>query len=106
MTAALLAVSTIMLLMVAVSWISFRFQKVSPVTEGRPAIVVRNGRIMREVLKIERLTEEEVLEEARSKGIAEIRNVIVGVLETDGTFSFVTTWQGRQQQDPKESPAT
>jgi uncharacterized membrane protein YcaP (DUF421 family) len=106
MTAALLAVSTIMLLMVAVSWISFRFQKVSPVTEGRPAIVVRNGRIMREVLKIERLTEEDVLEEARSKGIAEIRNVIVGVLETDGTFSFVTTRQGRQQQDPKESPAT
>src|SRR3954452_16607409 len=49
-TAAMLAVGTIILLMLTMSWMSFWFPKVAPVTEGRPAIVVRNGRIMREVL--------------------------------------------------------
>jgi|SRR3954471_15014779 uncharacterized membrane protein YcaP (DUF421 family) len=105
-TAAILAVSTIILLMLAMSWISFRFKKVDPVTEGRPAIVVRNGRIMREVLQVERTTEDELFEEARSQGIGDIRNVVVGVLETDGSFSFVTTKEGHQWQPPKESPAS
>jgi uncharacterized membrane protein YcaP (DUF421 family) len=106
MTAAVLSISTILLLMLGVSWITFRFKKASPVTEGRPAIVVRNGRVMREVLKVERTTEGDLLEEARGQGIGDIRNVIVGVLETDGSFSFVTAAQGHQQQPPEEPPAT
>jgi len=105
-TAAMLAVGTIILLMLAMSWISFRFQRVGPVTDGRPVIVVRNGRVMREVLRIERTTEDELLEEARGQGIADIRDVIVGVLETDGTFSFVTNREGHQQQPPNETPAS
>src|SRR4051795_1745745 len=104
-TAALLAVSTIILLMLLMSWISFRFQKASAITDGRPAIVVRNGRIMREVLQVERTTEDELFEEARTQGIGDIRDVICGVLETDGTFSFVTKNEGHQQQPAKESPA-
>jgi len=105
-TAAMLSIATIILLMLAMSWITFRFQKVTPVTEGRPVIVVRNGRVMREALRIERLTEDELLEEARGQGIGDIRDVIVGVLETDGTFSFVTRSQGHQQQGPQEQPAS
>lgn len=105
-TASMLAVGTIILLMLVMSWISFRFQKASPAMEGRPAIVVRNGRVMREVLRIERTTEDELLEEARGQGIGDIRDVIVGVLETDGTFSFVTNRAGHQQQPPQEPPAS
>src|SRR3954447_25861080 len=104
-TAALLAISTIILLMIAMSWVSFRLEKVTPITEGRPAIVVRNGRVMREVLKIERITEDELFEEARGQGIGDIHDVIVGVLESDGSFSFVTSSQGHQQQPPQATPA-
>ncbi len=104
-TAAVLAVGTMVLLMLAMSWLTFRFNRASPVTDGLPVIVVRNGRIMREALRIERVTEDELAEEARGQGIADLRDVVVGVLETDGTFSFITASQANQQQRGREPPA-
>jgi len=105
-TAAMLSIGTMILLMLGVSWATFRFKKVTPVTDGQPVIVVRNGRVMREALRIERLTEDDLLEEARGQGIGDLGVVIVGVLETDGTFSFVTSRQGHQQQPPEEPRAS
>src|SRR6266508_1038988 len=104
-TAAVLAAGTMVLLMLAMSWLTFRFNRASPVTDGVPVIVVRNGRIMREALRIERVTEDELAEEARGQGIADLRDVVVGVLETDGTFSFITASQANQQQRGREPPA-
>src|SRR5436190_2687579 len=69
MTTALLAVSTIVIIMVAVSYVSFRFQKATAVTEGLPVVIVRNGRLMRQALAVERLTEDEIQEAARQQGI-------------------------------------
>jgi uncharacterized membrane protein YcaP (DUF421 family) len=105
-TAALLAVSTIVLMMVAVSWLTFRFRKVSPVTQGLPVIVVRDGRVQRQAMDLERVTEDEVREAAREQGIADLRDVAVGVLETDGKYSFVMGVVARQQQARQEPPAT
>jgi uncharacterized membrane protein YcaP (DUF421 family) len=106
MTTALLAVSTIVIIMVTVSYVSFRFQKVNPVTEGLPVVIMRNGRIMRQALAVERLTEDEVQEAAREQGIGDLKAVLVGILETDGTFSFVTTSGEPQQQHGQEPPAS
>src|SRR6266536_2330726 len=88
-TAAVLAVSTMALLVVATSYVSFRFQRISTVTEGIPVVIVRNGRVQQQLIRMERLTEGEVREAAREQGIADIRDVVVGILETDGKFSFV-----------------
>jgi len=105
LTAALLAVATLAVLIVSISWVTFRFERAAPVAEGLPVIVVREGRIQREALRIERLTEDEVAEEARQQGIPDLRDVLVGVLETDGKFSFVTQ-QRRRQQSGSEPPTT
>jgi|SRR5919201_1829044 uncharacterized membrane protein YcaP (DUF421 family) len=88
-TAAMLAVATLALLTIALSYISFRFQSTSRVVEGIPVVIIREGSLLRQVLRIERLSVEEVSDAAREQGIEDLRQVRWGVLEADGTFSFV-----------------
>ena len=105
LTAAILAVSTMSLLVVATSYVSFRFSRVSKVTDGVPVVIVRNGRIQRELMKVERLTEDELHEAAREQGIGDLRDVAVGILEADGQFSFVKASEpDRQQQTRRSEP--
>jgi uncharacterized membrane protein YcaP (DUF421 family) len=73
---------------------------------GSPVVIVRDGRLQRPILEIERLTEDEVNGAAREQGIADLREVAVGILEADGRFSFVRRGDiGRQQQVEEEPPA-
>ena len=88
-TGAVLAVGTIALLVVATSYVGFRWRRTERVIEGTPVIVVDHGRILDEVIAIERLTPEAVLSSAREQGIDDIARIRFGVLESDGAFSFV-----------------
>ena len=88
-TAAMLAVATLALLTVASSFISFRWSKLAPMVEGVPVVIIENGRLLRQVLRIERLTGDEVEDAAREQGIGDLRDVRLGVLEADGSFAFV-----------------
>ncbi|MGH2732546.1 MAG: DUF421 domain-containing protein [Actinomycetota bacterium] len=71
------------------SYLSFRWKRIRGLVEGIPTIVVRDGRISEEVLKVERLGEEEVLGAAREQGIASLSEIRFGILEGDGKFSFI-----------------
>ena len=88
-TGAVLATGTIALLVVVMSYVGFRWQRTEKVIEGMPVIVVSDGRLLAEAIRVERLTEEEVVSEARQAGIGDIADVRFGVLEPDGRFSFV-----------------
>jgi uncharacterized membrane protein YcaP (DUF421 family) len=100
-TGAVLATGTIALLVVGMSYVGFRWNRALTVIEGMPVLIVAEGRLMVEAMKIERLTEEEVVGEARQQGIGDIADVRFGVLEPDGRFSFVRydRQETRQQQD-------
>jgi len=89
-SAAVLAISTIALLILVQSYVMYRWQRTRPVLEGEPEVVVYEGRFIHPVLDRERMTEEEVLEAAREQGIDDLAKVRVGVLETHGKLSFVT----------------
>jgi uncharacterized membrane protein YcaP (DUF421 family) len=101
-TGAMLAVATFALLTIAFSYVSFRSKTVSRVTEGRPVIIVRDGRLFDEVIKVERLTEDEVKDAAREQGIGDLKKVRIGVLEADGKFSFIRE-DGRRSPPRRES---
>jgi uncharacterized membrane protein YcaP (DUF421 family) len=70
--------------------------------EGVAVIVVRDGKPLEEVLRIERLTEDDVTSAAREQGIADLAEVHMGILEADGKFSFLRT-SGRRpmSQEPR-----
>lgn len=103
-TGAALAVSTMGLLAVTSSVVGHRWPRTRPVLEGRPSLVVRDGRVIDEVLRIQRIPVEELLEAARKRGISDLRSVAYGIVETDGTFSFVENDDptGEDQDDPGE----
>src|SRR3954447_14870193 len=90
LTGALLAVGTIAALQVGVSWVGFRFPRTRPLLEGTPIIVVQDGEVIERNLRRERLTVEEIAEEARKQQIAHLTDIRFAILENDGTLSFIT----------------
>jgi uncharacterized membrane protein YcaP (DUF421 family) len=91
LTGAILVVGTIAVLQVFVSWLSYRFPRARPVLEGEPVIIVQDGKVIERNLKRERLTVDEVTEEARKQQIAHLSEVRWAVLETSGHISFIKT---------------
>ncbi len=103
LTGAMLATGTIGLLVVAMSYVGFRSKRMANLIEGHPVIVIANGRPLRDALRLERLTEDELISAARHQGIGDLTEVRFGVLEPDGTFSFVRF--DREAPPPSERPA-
>jgi hypothetical protein len=101
----MLAVSTMALLVLLFSFLSYRFGRMRSIVEGTPVLIVIDGRPLRNVLKVERLTVDEVVDAAREQGISDLAEVKMGVLEADGKFSFVKVDQSRPNKAP-ESKAT
>jgi uncharacterized membrane protein YcaP (DUF421 family) len=104
-TGAVLAVSTMSILIVISSLVSYRTRRVRDVLEGFPVVVVRDGVPVDEVLRAERLTLDEVKGAARDQGIDDLRRVRVGILEPEGKFSFIVD-EGRTQQQATEQQET
>jgi uncharacterized membrane protein YcaP (DUF421 family) len=88
-TGTLIVISTITLLSVAVSWVSFRSGKVRLVTEGEPIILVHDGEIMERNLRRERLTHGDLEEEARRQQVASLGDIRWAILEKEGTISVI-----------------
>ncbi len=97
---AMLAVATFALLTVGLSYLQFRFKRLRPAVEGTPVIVVVHGEPQTEMIEIERLTVDDVVDAARQQGIADLAQVRVGVLESDGKFSFL------REDDASKPPGT
>jgi uncharacterized membrane protein YcaP (DUF421 family) len=89
LTGAALAVATIALLVVAISYLSFRFRRLRPLLEGEPIVLVENGRVIEANLRRERITVEELAAEARQAEITDLERVRWAVLETSGRISFI-----------------
>jgi uncharacterized membrane protein YcaP (DUF421 family) len=89
LTGAFLAIGTIAVLQVFVSWIGFRFPRARPVLEGTPIVLVQDGEVIERNLGRERLSVDEVREAARIQGIGHLAQVRWAVLETSGQISFI-----------------
>ena len=88
-TGMLLVGSTVALMTVLVSYGSFRFERLRPVLEGEPVIVVEDGKPIDRNLRRNRITLDELAAAARQQGIAQLADVRWAVLETSGSISFI-----------------
>lgn len=88
-TGAVLAVGTIATLQVVTSYLSFRFPPMRKVFQGHPIVLVDHGKFVHRNLRRERMTEEEVAEEARQQQIASLDQVDWAILEANGSISFI-----------------
>ena len=88
-TGAVIAVSTIAALQVGTSYISFRSKRARTVLEGRPIVIIEDGKLIEKNLKRERMTPDEVAEEMRLQQIASFDEVRWAILEPSGSISFI-----------------
>jgi uncharacterized membrane protein YcaP (DUF421 family) len=88
-TGALVVISTVALLSVFVAWVAFRFRGARLIADGEPIILVEDGNLIERNLRRERLTREEVEEEARKQQIESIDDIRWAILETDGQISCI-----------------
>lgn len=88
-TGAVLAATTIGLLAMLLTWLNYRFPRLRPALEGRPVVLVEDGKAIEPNLRRERITLEELAAQARLKEIDSIADVRWAVLETSGGISFI-----------------
>src|SRR3954447_14441405 len=88
-TGAVIAVGTIAVLQVIVSYSSFRFRWARSFLNGDPIVLVQDGEVIKRNLKRERITHEELAEQARGQQIAKLEDVQWAVFEPSGSISFI-----------------
>ena len=89
LTGMFMAVGTFAVLAVLFSYLPWRFQRLRPVLEGEPIILIEDGKAIDRNLKAQRLTHEEIAAAARVQNIPSLEQVRWGVLETNGQISFI-----------------
>jgi uncharacterized membrane protein YcaP (DUF421 family) len=89
-TGAVIVVATLAVLQVGTSYVSFRWPRARSVLEGKPIVLVEDGSLIQSNLSRERITPEELAEEARQQQIDSIEKVKWAILESSGKISFIT----------------
>jgi uncharacterized membrane protein YcaP (DUF421 family) len=88
-TGAIIAVATIASLQVFTSYLSFRSRRARKILEGQPIVLIERGALVEENLKRERMTRDEVAEEMRQQQLESLDDVKWGILESNGSISFI-----------------
>jgi uncharacterized membrane protein YcaP (DUF421 family) len=73
-------------LVAELSGLNRRFRRL---VQGSPSLLIHDGQLVMDHLKREHVTVDEVLRALREHGIGSIGEVAIGVLEVDGSLSFL-----------------
>ena len=74
---------------IIIAGLNMRSVKLRKLTYGRPEIIIRNGRIIREAMQKNRFTLDELMQELRAQGLTDTAQVEYAVLETNGQLSII-----------------
>jgi uncharacterized membrane protein YcaP (DUF421 family) len=89
LTSALIGVSTLLSLVFLTSVLAYRFPRFGSLTEGEPVVLVQHGFLVPSAMHRERISPQEIRSEMHKAGLERTDQVKWGVLEPDGTISFV-----------------
>jgi len=70
-----------------VGLITFKSKKLEEIIEGRPQLIIHEGRLFEDVMNDAKLTRHELDSTLRQSGYFEIKDVKLAILETNGTVS-------------------
>ncbi|HEY9768277.1 MAG TPA: YetF domain-containing protein [Coleofasciculaceae cyanobacterium] len=85
----ILAFAVLVLLQFIITWISVRFSIIQKLIKSEPALLLCRGEMQRDIMKRERVAEEEILSALRNSGVSAIEDADAVILETDGSFSVI-----------------
>lgn len=84
-----MAFFTLIFLQFVLTWLSVRVKAVKNIITAAPTMLLYKGELLHGSLKRERITEEEISMAARKKGITDLKEIDVVVLETTGDITII-----------------
>ncbi len=89
-TTGAVALGTLIGMQYVVAWLSVRSQTVRRISRSEPRLLVRNGELLHDAMRAERVNHDEILSAVRKHGVADLSDAAAVILETDGTFAVLT----------------
>jgi uncharacterized membrane protein YcaP (DUF421 family) len=96
---AFMAVGTMAFWVVVFAASQYRWTRARRFVSGSATIVVRDGVPLERVLRLQRVSLDDVKMEARRQGISDLRDIRLAVLEPEGRFSFIEQGAERPSGD-------
>ncbi len=87
----LAALLSLILLQFGMTWLQVRVAWFEDLVKAEPTLLAYDGLLLRDAMRHARITEREVHGAVRSAGYAALDDVEAVVLETNGTFSVITS---------------
>ena len=88
-TGAALAIFTFAFWGLVLSWITYLSPWAEKLLDGHPRVIIKEGELLTDSLRRDRLTRSEVESEMRLAGIASMNDVAWAILEPQGKISFI-----------------
>lgn len=98
----LFAVALLLMLQFFVTRTVFGSRLVSRVVKAEPRVLMKDGKFLREAMKAERVTEDEILSAVRSHGLLSLQEIQYVILETNASFSIISR-DAAEAQDTRHS---
>lgn len=90
LAAGLLGLALLIGLQYALAWLSVRSRTVRRLIKSQPRLLYHRGEYLEGAMRAERVTHKEILQAARTQGLASLDDVEAVVLDTDGTLDVIT----------------
>lgn len=87
--AGFITVASMIGLNIILNKISHRSKKMESFIQGRPKVLIRDGKVDELMMKRETITDQEIHEAIRKQGVEHIEDVGLATIETDGEISVI-----------------
>jgi uncharacterized membrane protein YcaP (DUF421 family) len=91
-------VGTIIFWNYAFDWLSYKSEWFGRLIEPPPLPLIRNGRMLRRNMRLELITEDELMMQLRKQGLEDVSKVKQAYIESDGHISVIETKQRHHQK--------
>ena len=90
------------------SWLCYKSPTFDSILEGKPIVIVKDGKLQKDGMRAERMNEDEVFSELRHSGVDDVKEVRLAVVECDGHVSVIRhEWaKAVQKKDHRAGRAT
>ncbi|MBJ6362955.1 DUF421 domain-containing protein [Paenibacillus sp. GCM10012307] len=91
----LLPIAVLMILQIGIAWMIMKSRKMRLLFDGKPSILIENGKLNRDEMKKQRYNFDDLLVQLREKDMVRLADVEFAILETSGKLSVIKKEQGQ-----------
>ena len=85
--AGLISALTLVTLNYGIGYATFRSKRIEAIVEGRPQLLIHNGKLYKDVMEQQRLTQHELDAALRRQGVSDIGHVHLAMIENNGEIT-------------------